>query len=331
MRPYYSCFFPCFLLLWLQASAITTQADPLPQETITISSQLFVVNPIRVVLNSTTVSSGGSSIEVDGEIVSADSHNDLFVNGVEVITVFSDISLGILVVPTYTQGFNHFTSNSINTRSTQSLFSIGRASSESPRYGNLTSNLYISYTIKSGNSSISASNYNSNPSLTSDISPASSAYTIDGVTWIGNLSVGLTVVIATITPEGPSVVISSHTFALPSSATGGIISVDGQTTKLSPVTTNSSQSSTAGNGGSAVSHIAFTSQTPIVNTIDGIPLTGNPQTAITVAGQIITPAGPAVIVSLHTFSLPALASGPVINVGGVTITLKTVAATIPIS
>ena len=331
MRPYHSSFFPFFLLLWLQASAITAQADPPPQETITISSQLFVVNPTRVVLNSTTVSPGGSPIEVDGETVSADPHNDLFVNGVEVITVSGNISLGISVVPTYTQGSNHSTSNSTNTRSTQSPSSTGRASSESPRYGNLTSNSYISHTTKSGNSSTSASNHNSNPSLTSGTSPASSAYTIDGVTWIGNPSVGLTAATATITPGGPSVVISSHTFALPSSATGGIISVDGQTTKLSPVATNSSQSSTAGNGGSAASHTVSSSQTPIVNTIDGIPLTGNPQTAITVAGQTITPAGPAVTVSSHTFSLPASASGPVINVDGVTTTLKTVAATIPTS
>ena len=105
----------------------------------------------------------------------------------------------------------------------------------------------------------------------------------------------------------------------------------GQTTTLSPVTLRSSQSSTAGNGGQTASQTVSISQTPIVNTIDGIPLTGNPQTAITVAGQTITPGGPAVTVSSHTFSLPASASGPVIGVDGVTTTLKTVAATDPTS
>lgn len=149
------------------------------------------------------------------------------------------------------------------------------------------------------------------------------------MTWTGNPSVGLTAATATITPGGPSVVISSHTFALPLSATGGIISVDGQTTKLSPVNPTSSQSSKAGSGGRDTRKTASTSATPIVNTIDGIPLTGNPRTAITVAGQTITPAGPAVTVSSHTFSIPASAGGPVIEVDGVTTTLKTAAVTSP--
>ena len=397
MRCCHSCLLPLFLLLWLQASRIAN-ADPPPQETITISSQVFVVNPTHVVLNSQTVSPGGSPIEVDGETVSADSHNDLFVNGVEVITVSGDANLGIPVVPTsctssaclvgiedvsassasahtgslttaststkaasdskqsssnpaqtatythttpselstgssstYTQGFSHSASNPTNTYSTQSPSGTGRASNESPPSGSLTSNSDITHTTRSGSFSTSARNQNSNPSSTSNTSPTSSVFTIDGVTWIGNPSVGLTAATATITPGGPSVVISSHTFALPSSATGGIISVDGHTTQLSPVTPESSQSSKAGNGGRTASQTASTSQTPLVNTIDGIPLTGNPQTAITVAGQTITPGGPAVTVSSHTFSLPASASGPVISVDGVTTTLTTVAATIPTS
>lgn len=369
MRRYHSCFFPSFLLLWLQASQITAQADPPPRATITISSQVFVVNPTHVVLNSKTVSPGGSPIEVDGETVSADPHNDLFVNGVEVITVSGDTNLGIPVAPTSctssaclvsiedvstssasahtrtkttsdskqsssipaqttththtTQSgssagssskvASHSTSSSTNTHSTQSPSSTDRASTESRHSGSLASNSDITHTTKSGTSS------------------TTSVYIIDGVTWTGNPSVGLTAATATITPGGPSVVISSHTFALPSSATGGIISVDGQTTKLSPVTPKSSQSSTAGNGGRTASQTASTSQIPIVNTIDGIPLTGNPQTAITVAGQTITPGGPAVTVSSHTFSIPASASGPVIGVDGVTTTLNTVAATIPTS
>ncbi len=376
MHCYHSCFFPLFLLLWLQASRITAKADPPPQETITISSQVFVVNPTHVVLNGKTVSPGGSPIKVDGETVSADPNNDLFVNGVEVITVSGDANLGIPVVPTsctasaclvgiedvsatsasahtgskttththttqsgkgtgssstYTQGFSHSVSNPTNTHSTQSPSGTSPASNESPPSGSLTSNSDITHRTKSGSSSTSARDQNSNPSTTSNTSPAPSVYTIDGVTWTGNPSVGLTAATATITPGGPSVVISSHTFALPSSATGGIVSVDGHTTKLSPVTPKSSQSSKADNGGRTASQTASTSQTPIVNTIDGIPLTGNPQTAITVAGQTITPGGPAVTVSSHTFSLPASASGPVISVDGVTTTLKTVAATTPTS
>lgn len=88
------------LSLWLQASRIVAEADPPLQDTITIASHIYVVNPTHVVLNSKTVSPGGSPIEVDGETVSADPRNDLFVNGVEVITVSGDTNLGIPVVPT---------------------------------------------------------------------------------------------------------------------------------------------------------------------------------------------------------------------------------------
>ena len=398
MRHHHSSFFPLCLLLLLQASRVTVQAGPTLQETITISSQVFVVDPTHVVLNNKTVSPSGSPIRVNGVTVSADAHNDLFVNGIEVVTVSDDTNLGVQVVPTsctsstclvssveasassvsaptestpvaststkaasdsiqslsnpakltaytnntqlgastgssstYTQASIHSISNSNNTHSTQLRSSTGRTSSESPRSGSLTSNSNTTYTNKSGNSYTSTSNQNSSPSITSDSSPSLSVYTIDGVTWTGNPSIGLTAATATITPGGPSVVISNHTFALPSSAIGGVISVDGETTTLAPVTLKISQSSTAGNGGQTVSQTASISQTLLVNTIDGIPLTGNPQTAITVAGQTITPGGPAVTVSSHTFALPASASGPVISVDGVPTTMKTVAATIPTS
>ena len=396
MRDHHSSSFPVFLLLLLQISRITALDGPKPRDTITIASQIFVVNPTHVVLNNKTVLPSGSPIKVNGETVSADTHNDLFVNGFEVITVSSDTNIGILPIPTsctsstcpdntgnvsapsvpaltasastaklstkaasdskqsssspvnvtahtyttqpgpstrpsstYTQAPIHFTSNSNNTYSTQSLFSTGRLSSGSPPSGSLTSPLSFINTTKSGNLDTSTSVQNSSPSVTSGTNPSSSVYTIESVTWTGNPSIGLTTATATITPGGPPVAISSHTFALPSSATGGLISVDGQTMTLSPITLYSSQRSTAGNSGQTASQTASTSQTPIVNTIDGIPLTGNPQTAITVAGQTITPGGPAVTISSHTFSLPASASGPVIGVDGVTTTLNTVAATIP--
>ena len=329
MRRHHPSFFPFFLLLCLQASRVTAQASPAPQATITISSQIFVVDPTHVVLNNKTVSRSGSPIEVNGETVSADAHNDLFVNGVEVITQ-SGAKSGSSSI--YTQGSIHSIPNSNNTQSAHSLSSTGEISSQSPRSGSITSNSNITITTKSGTSYTSISNPSSSPNVTSDTSSSSSVYTIDGVTWTGNPSIGLTAATATITPGGPSVVISSHTFALPSSATGNIISVDGQTTTLSPITLKSSQSSiAAGSGGQTASQTTSISQTPIVNTIDGIPLTGNPQTAVTVAGQTITPGGPAVTVASHTFSLPASASGPVISVDGVTTTLKTVAATTPTS
>ena len=53
--------------------------------TITIASQIFVVNPANIILDGTTVQPGSAGISVDGQVVSADAPNDLFVDGSEVL------------------------------------------------------------------------------------------------------------------------------------------------------------------------------------------------------------------------------------------------------
>ena len=59
---------------------------PPSQATITIADQAFVVDPANIILDSTTVQAGSAGISVDGEVVSADIANDLFVAGIEVLT-----------------------------------------------------------------------------------------------------------------------------------------------------------------------------------------------------------------------------------------------------
>ena len=56
------------------------------QATITIAGQAFVVDPANIVLDGTTVQPGSAGISVDGEVVSADIANDLFVAGIEILT-----------------------------------------------------------------------------------------------------------------------------------------------------------------------------------------------------------------------------------------------------
>lgn len=53
--------------------------------TITIASQIFVVNPANIILDGTTVQPGSAGISVHGQVVSADAPNDLFVDGSEVL------------------------------------------------------------------------------------------------------------------------------------------------------------------------------------------------------------------------------------------------------
>lgn len=61
-------------------------------ETITIASEQFVVDPANYILDSTTVLPGSAGVSIDGQIVSADPANDLFVNGVQVLTGYPALS-----------------------------------------------------------------------------------------------------------------------------------------------------------------------------------------------------------------------------------------------
>lgn len=57
-----------------------------PLETISIASQQFVINPADIILHGTTVSAGGPAVTFDGDVVYEDGNEDIFVNGVEVLT-----------------------------------------------------------------------------------------------------------------------------------------------------------------------------------------------------------------------------------------------------
>ena len=61
--------------------------------------------------------------------------------------------------------------------------------------------------------------------------PASSTYTIDGISFTGNPT-SLVAGTVTLTPGGPALTSSGHTIAIPTSASSGQIQVDGTTTSL---------------------------------------------------------------------------------------------------
>ncbi|KAL8788413.1 MAG: hypothetical protein Q9195_007292 [Heterodermia aff. obscurata] len=249
MFRYHLILLPLFLLSWLQASRSTTQASSSPQETITISSQVFVVDPTAVVLNSKTVSPGGAPVEVNGVAVSADLDNDLFINGAEVITMSegrhssnnsapttthiytpqSGASTGIFT--NHTQISSPSNLNSTIARSTNSHYSTGTASRASPRSGSLTSISIITSTAGSSNFSTGATAATVSSPTLSLTEGTSSTYTLAGVTFTGNptsLAAGST----TLTPGGSPLTSNGHTFIVPATATSGIISVDGKPTTL---------------------------------------------------------------------------------------------------
>ena len=261
MRLYHSSFAPLLLLSWLQGSWSSTQTYSSNYETITISSQVFVVNPTNIVLESKTISPGGFPVEINGVTVSADLKDDLFTNGVEVITVSngrqssnnsaqatagtnpaqSGASTGLSI--NHTQIPSHFTLSSTNTGSTKSQSSGSRESSGSPRSGSPTSIFNITSTTESSTFPTSAPAVMVSSHPLSPTEGSASIYTLDGVTFTGNpksLAAGNT----TLTPGGSPFISNGHTFIIPTTGTSGVISVDGKLTTLLPSTPSPSSGNT---------------------------------------------------------------------------------------
>lgn len=128
-----------------------------------------------------------------------------------------------------------------------------------------------------------------------------STYTIDGIPFTGNPT-SLVAGTVILTPGGSSLTSSGHTIAIPASATGGQIQVDGTSTILPiPITTN-------------------TPATSSVYTLDGIAFTGNPTSLV--AGTVtLTPGGPSLTSSGHIIAIPSSATNGQIQVDGTTTSL----------
>lgn len=113
--------FPLFaglvFIMMLMAKTVLAQ-----DETITIASAQFVVDPSEYILDSTTIAPGSAGVSIDGQVVSADPANDLFVNGVEVLTGHRVASVST-------------TASSPSTMSVMSNRTSGSASSGSQYYG----------------------------------------------------------------------------------------------------------------------------------------------------------------------------------------------------
>lgn len=55
------------------------------QETITIGTEIFAVNPTDIILDGTRVVPGAPAVTVDGEVISADASGDLFARSTEIL------------------------------------------------------------------------------------------------------------------------------------------------------------------------------------------------------------------------------------------------------
>ena len=125
-----------------------------------------------------------------------------------------------------------------------------------------------------------------------------STYTIDGILFTGNPT-SLVAGTVILTAGGSSLASFGHTVAIPTSATGGQIQVDGSSTTLpTPIMTNAPAISS-------------------VYTLDGIAFTGNP-TSLVAGNSTLTPGGPSLTSSGHTIAIPASATGGEIQADGTT-------------
>ncbi|CAF9941410.1 hypothetical protein IMSHALPRED_002561 [Imshaugia aleurites] len=141
-------------------------------ETITIASARFVVNPTIYILNGTTIAPGSAAVSIDAQFVSADSANDLFVDGVEVLTGYPAASLTSSVASASTTASkssvfstveDNGSSRSANSESQSSggVFGLMSASASgvasSPIVSSHWSNVSLSGLSTATNSSISSS------------------------------------------------------------------------------------------------------------------------------------------------------------------------------
>ncbi len=197
--------------------------------------------------------------------------------------------------------------NRPTTQGTASDSSTGRSGSNaSGNVPSVTSGPSSSQRLSVSQSDIPPTTSASNGS-TLPPAPAPSTYSIDGVGFTGNPS-SLVAGSTTLTPGGAPLITSSHTFSIPVSATGGQINVDGTLTTLPSPRTGSGSSS------------AVSAPAPSTYSIDGVGFTGNPSSLIA-GSTTLTPGGPPLITSSHTFSIPVLATGGQINVDGTLTTL----------
>ncbi|KAL9099853.1 MAG: hypothetical protein Q9163_004701 [Psora crenata] len=227
------------------------------------------------------------------------------------------------------QGSNPASAQNPSTNSTGTGFSLPQVSILGSGQGSAPATIAIqSGAFSSGAPGSSAV---STPTSSVTASPATRTYTFDGIVFTGDSS-GLTAGSAIITPMGPPATLSGHTFSL--GAAGSSINVDGNLSPLPDVVPTTGLTPGSTSAAVAPSVIASTGST---YTLDGVVLTGNPSSGLTLANSIatpssqsgsnpssrlmaansiITPGGLPLIASGHTFSLPISATGGDIFVDG---------------
>ena len=135
-------------------------------------------------------------------------------------------------------------------------------------------------------------------------------YTSNGILFTGSASdfvSGTT----TITRGGPSAASPDHSSSL--GIVGSSIDINGT---LSPLPNAASTTDHASGSILPTSAPSVTASTGFVYTLDGVVLTGNPSSGISIAGSTIAPGSPGIVVSSHTFSLPASGSDGAIVIDG---------------
>ena len=140
-------------------------------------------------------------------------------------------------------------------------------------------------------------------------------YVLDNITFSSGSS-GLTAGKTTLLPGGPPATISHHIFSL--GLSGSSIAVDGTLTALSQQTpTKTSAPGSTKSAGSPSITVDLST-----NTVDGVPLVGNPTSLVSGSNTLRPGATPVTILS-HILSIPASTTGGQISVDGTLTTLPT--------
>ena len=119
------------------AHAIPSPSSPQGSAaTITIASEIFVVDPANIVLDSTTIQPGAAGVSVDGQIVSADAAYDLYVDGSEILA--GQVGVPITSSGATASGSTNSGSSSLSLWGTGSTVSISSSSISLPAGSTIT-------------------------------------------------------------------------------------------------------------------------------------------------------------------------------------------------
>lgn len=268
-----------------------------------VSNYMYPQNPVPMLLSIESQLASATQTHSTTLVGSGETKTKTIVSSSGASTSISATCTGTSIGNSATTSFSSSTNRQIAPTSTLSAIVNTQPRSFSLSVGSSSSSGVTTLTTGSG-----ATPGSIQSTLASSTIALLSVYTISGIPLTGNPT-SLVAGTFTLVPGGSALTSSGHTIAIPASATGGQIQVDGIPAPL-PTPSIIANTGTATGIGTASIRAPLSTYT-----IDGIIFTGNP-TSLALGSTTLTPGGLPLTMSGHTIAIPATATGGFVIVDG---------------